>query len=164
MTRDSADAVEVTRDWRRIAKLAGEHGIRYRTNAALEKFLSALSATPSTSEPVAYLHTLHMEGGQTHTRLSEDDGTDEYEPSRTAFGKPGRDYSEEYRVTTTPLFATPSPSEAMVERLREAIMEIVSATRAYLPPDGISAQECLNRIIGATDNATINPIIAEMEA
>jgi len=33
-------------DWRRIAKLAGEHGIRYRTNAASEKFLEAL-ATPT---------------------------------------------------------------------------------------------------------------------
>lgn len=29
-------------DWRKIAKLAGEHGIRYRTNTALLKFLAAL--------------------------------------------------------------------------------------------------------------------------
>jgi len=54
--------------------------------------------------PVAYLHTLHMEGGQTNERLSSWDGVDEYEPSRTAFGSPGRDYSEEYFVTTQPLY------------------------------------------------------------
>jgi hypothetical protein len=31
-------------DWRKIAKLAGEHGVRYRTNASFAKFLAALSA------------------------------------------------------------------------------------------------------------------------
>lgn len=38
------DALDL--DWVRVAKLAGEHGIRYRTNAALAAFLSAL-LTPS---------------------------------------------------------------------------------------------------------------------
>lgn len=36
-------------DWRRVAKLAGEFGIRYRTNAAFEQFLAALSQ-PGSSE------------------------------------------------------------------------------------------------------------------
>lgn len=60
-------------------------------------------ARPRTAvgEPVAYLHTLHMEGGQTMTRLSDQDAT--------VFGLPGRDYSEEYTVTTTPLYALQSP-------------------------------------------------------
>lgn len=49
---------------------------------------------------------------------------------------------------------------AAVER---ALMAVVDAVRDYLPPDGIDAQECLNRIIGATDNPEINPIIAEIE-
>ncbi len=35
--------VEADLDWRLIAKIAGENGIRYRTNAALVKFLNALS-------------------------------------------------------------------------------------------------------------------------
>jgi hypothetical protein len=47
--------------------------------------------------------------------------------------------------------------------MAKALMAVVNATRAYLPPDGIDAQECLNRILGATDNATINPIIFEIE-
>lgn len=55
-------------------------------------------------EPVAWLHTLHMEGGQTMTRLLDHDGTDEDEPQRTGFGLPGRDYSEEYPVTAEPLY------------------------------------------------------------
>lgn len=32
----------VALDWRAIAKLAGEHGVRYRTNTAFEKFLAAI--------------------------------------------------------------------------------------------------------------------------
>lgn len=56
-------------------------------------------------EPRAWLHTLHMEGGQTYERLLDWDGVDEHEPSRTGFGFPGRDYSEEYPVTVTPLYA-----------------------------------------------------------
>lgn len=47
--------------------------------------------------------------------------------------------------------------------LIDAILAVVAATRAYLPPDGIDAQECLNRILAATDNPTINPIILEAE-
>lgn len=47
--------------------------------------------------------------------------------------------------------------------LRTALLAVVAATRAYLPPDGIDAQECLNRILAATDNPTINPYILEAE-
>ena len=45
----------------------------------------------------------------------------------------------------------------------EAILAVVSATRAYLPPDGIDAKEYLSRVIAATDNPNINPIILEAE-
>jgi hypothetical protein len=45
--------------------------------------------------------------------------------------------------------------EKKVEALVEAIEEVIAATGAYLPPDGISPQECLNRILGATDNKKI---------
>lgn len=47
--------------------------------------------------------------------------------------------------------------------LVEALLAVVNATRAYLPPDGIDAQECINRIITATDNQTITPLILEIE-
>lgn len=53
-----------------------------------------------------------------------------------------------------------------LDRLRavvEALLSVVAATRAYLPPDGIDAQECLNRILAATDNPTINAVIRELE-
>ncbi len=46
----------------------------------------------------------------------------------------------------------------------EALLAVVNATRAYLPPDGISEQECINRILEATDNPKINPVIAAWEA
>lgn len=50
-----------------------------------------------------------------------------------------------------------------LELMACALSSVVAATRAYLPPDGIDAQECLNRILAATDNATINPVIERME-
>ena len=37
-------------DWLKVAKLAGEYGIRYRTNRALEQFLAALSPKPTPVE------------------------------------------------------------------------------------------------------------------
>lgn len=45
----------------------------------------------------------------------------------------------------------------------EALLAVVNATRAYLPPDGINAQECVSRILAATDNQIINPVIMEAE-
>jgi len=45
------------------------------------------------------------------------------------------------------------------QRTVEALREVIAATSAYLPPDGISAQECLNRILAATDNPDINTIM-----
>lgn len=49
-------------------------------------------------QPIAYLHTLHIEGGQTYRKLSFD-GND-----CAAFGERGEDYSPEYHVTVEPLF------------------------------------------------------------
>jgi hypothetical protein len=58
----------------------------------------------------------------------------------------------------------PTQSDALrVKLLEDALLAVVEATRAYLPPDGIDAKECLSRILGATDNPTINPIIFEIE-
>lgn len=55
--------------------------------------------------------------------------------------------------------STQAPNDAV----GEAILGVVAATRAYLPPDGISEKECISRILQATDNATISPIILEIE-
>lgn len=50
-----------------------------------------------------------------------------------------------------------------IKLLEDALVAVVEATRAYLPPDGIDAKECLSRILEATDNSTINPVIFEIE-
>jgi hypothetical protein len=47
-------------------------------------------------EIAAYLHEMHMERGQTNERLTRS--------KDSPFGKPGRDYSAEYTVTSTPLY------------------------------------------------------------
>jgi len=54
-------------------------------------------------EPVAWAHTLHMEGGQTRRTLVDWKALAYY----SAFGEPGKDHSEEYPVTCEPLYATP---------------------------------------------------------
>ena len=56
------------------------------------------------------------------------------------------------------------PKPQPLSKVERALLAVVEATRAYLPPDGIDAQECLNRILAATDNPVIAPIIAEIEA
>lgn len=78
-------------------------------------------------EPVAYLHTLHMEGGQTYDRLTMWNGVDPYEPRRTAFGFPDRDYSPEYHVTTTPLYAATPANGEQVERVAKAMYDATHA-------------------------------------
>lgn len=61
---------------------------------------AALEYARGKQEPVAYLHTMHMEGDQEHRRLSW--------YSENPFGKPGRDYSASYPVTSGPLYTTPA--------------------------------------------------------
>lgn len=46
--------------------------------------------------PSAWLHTVHMELNQTMTRLTDS--------PENPWGKPGRDYSAEYEVTSEPLY------------------------------------------------------------
>lgn len=54
-------------------------------------------------------------------------------------------------------------AEAERDILLTAALSVVAATRRYLPPDGISAKECLSLILEATDNPEINPIIERAE-
>jgi hypothetical protein len=49
------------------------------------------------------------------------------------------------------------------DEARAALMPVVDAVRAFLPPDGISADEFISRVIAATDNPTVNPVIARLE-
>lgn len=52
---------------------------------------------------------------------------------------------------------------AAILPLATAVMEVLAAVRDYLPPDGISRQECVARVIEAVDNPGINPTIALLE-
>jgi hypothetical protein len=49
-------------------------------------------------------------------------------------------------------------AEAELAKAREALIAVVSATGAYLPPDGISAEECVAPVIATTDNPAISAI------
>ena len=52
---------------------------------------------------------------------------------------------------------------AGADPIREALAEVIRAARAYLPPDGISPQDCISRVLAATDNARINAAMGEIE-
>lgn len=56
----------------------------------------------------------------------------------------------------------PADGGDRVGALTDALAEVVRATRAYLPPDGISADELISRVIAATDNHTINAAMGEI--
>lgn len=43
------------------------------------------------------------------------------------------------------------------------LLTLVNTMREYLPPDGISKEEFINRVIHLLDNEEINPVIEELE-
>lgn len=47
-----------------------------------------------------------------------------------------------------------SEHAALVE-CAKALEAVIAATQAYLPPDGISAKDCISRILSASDNPNI---------
>lgn len=49
--------------------------------------------------------------------------------------------------------------EAEKAELMKAVGAVTVATIAYLPPDGISKDECISRVLAATDNPEINAIM-----
>jgi len=75
--------------------------------------------------PAAYMHTMHMEHGQSQVRLSHF--------STNPFGIPGEDYSEEYPITTEPLFLRAADEvealRARVAELRNALMDLLTGWR-----------------------------------
>jgi hypothetical protein len=50
-------------------------------------------------------------------------------------------------------------SEERGRVLREAVKAVTDATCAYLPPDGISKDELISRVLAATDNPEINAVM-----
>lgn len=54
----------------------------------------------------------------------------------------------------------PELSEAeTIARLKRAVAAVTDAMSSYLPSDGISAHECINRVLAATDNPEINAVM-----
>lgn len=45
----------------------------------------------------------------------------------------------------------------------EAVKAVIAAAQEYLPPDGISKDEFINRTLGAIDNAEIVAALKEIE-
>ncbi|CAM3520105.1 hypothetical protein G6L26_007630 [Agrobacterium radiobacter] len=76
---------------------------------------AALSAA---EPPVAYRHTLHMELGQTDVEVNTS--------AKHPFGRPGADYSPEYRITTEPLYAALS---AQVQDMASGVMASIAEER-----------------------------------
>lgn len=48
--------------------------------------------------------------------------------------------------------------------LLAALKAVIEASQEYLPPDGISKDEFINRVIGATDNAQIVWALEQFQA
>ncbi len=48
---------------------------------------------------------------------------------------------------------------ASAPELHEAVAAVIDATRDYLPPDGITKDEFISRVIAATDNARMAEIM-----
>lgn len=48
---------------------------------------------------------------------------------------------------------------AAAPELYEAVAAVIDATRDYLPPDGITKDEFISRVISATDNARLAEIM-----
>jgi hypothetical protein len=100
---------------------------------------SGISAVPG--EAVAWMHTLHMEGGQTAVRLAR------AEVDRP-WGKPGIDFDQAYSVTITPLYARPAAADAGV---REALtgFELRSVIYDALDLSEELRVECTDAVVAA---------------
>ncbi len=70
------------------------------------RILSALAEPAGEVEPVAWMHTLHMDGNETAVRLAR------AEIDRP-WGKAGIDYDPSFSVTITPLYPTPPDASAI---------------------------------------------------
>lgn len=73
-----------------------------------------------------------------------------------------RDKTPEWCPALSALSASPDATAALlaeIEGLRGAVAAVTDATSSYPPPDGISAPECISRVIAATDNPEINAIM-----
>lgn len=58
------------------------------------------------------------------------------------------------------LAALLAAKDARIAELAYTVLKVIGATRAHLPPDGISAKECISRILEATDNPEIIKVLS----
>jgi hypothetical protein len=90
-------------------------------------------------EAVAWLHTMHMEGGQTQRLLSDDEDDDH------PFGVKGRDYDPSYHVTITPLYAHPTPAPESARG--EAVGALLDACKTMADDYQTSEQHHPNHVL-----------------
>ena len=83
-------------DWKRVAKLAGEHGIRYRTNTALVAFLTDLFPE-------------HDVARVTHSHLKPSNMTDQDWDSSAILGADNEWRNKVCATARAALATTPSP-------------------------------------------------------
>lgn len=85
-----------------------------------------------------------------------------YSASYAEFGRPS--YREgAVRTLADALARHRTAAEKSGDVALRALVAVIDAVRDYLPPDGISMSEAMDRIIGAVDNPEINPVITPAE-
>jgi len=79
------------------------------------------------------------------------------EPEPVAWMSPGGDVSRSKLrfkklgfTNLIPLYTHPAPAKPLSDD-RQHLSKVLAAVREYLPPDGITAKECLNKIIAVVD-------------
>lgn len=61
------------------------------------------------------------------------------------------------------LIVTAVNERSALLKVEEALRKIIDASRAYLPPDGISREEFVSRVLGASDNAEIVAALSQLD-
>jgi uncharacterized protein YoaH (UPF0181 family) len=111
------------------------------------------------AEPVAYIHTLHMELGQKRDKVT-------FEQNHS-FGKPYENYDPDYTVTTTPLYTHPQQrnavevTEQMVRTFQLAEMQFSesAANRGELIDPALAVEFALKQTLSAVASRNM-PLIA----
>ncbi|PKB90086.1 hypothetical protein A8A01_09250 [Ewingella americana] len=107
-----------------------------------EKAEAELAALKGEQVPVGYMHTLHMEAGQSEVVLSA--GVLKSDP----FGMRGKDYDNSYTVTTKPLFTAPQKPVGLPLRPTQAMIKAAQNELRWLcEPDSSEWDETGDEIV-----------------
>ncbi len=101
---------------------------------------------PGEVEPLAWLHTMHMELDQTSVRLGFSD--------QNPWGAPGVDYSAEYVVTVQPLYASTALQRNVAVGRRAGMEEAARIAESQNADDWFE----VGRVVVATGKRIANHI------